>query len=386
MAKPDAKQRRDRSVPGKVKQESLSEPDRRTLSLLFMDLHGWSGLDPRSVSDYVRIALPEMTRLLKKGDAKRTNTWGDAIVATFDSSVRAAETALAIRDFFRQPRQSRGTAPGLSPRTALHLGEVIVYSNPITRREDIAGEAVNWCARLEPVTSPGEVFCTERFADVLTSEGAAAGIVALPLERRALAKNAGEELVHVVVGAGERDPRPLLAAPTDATKPITGALNATLEGVRLMATATTAMTPQQYAGRVEFYWIGIGPNIWVNPERTPGIDSITFHVANQLMFDVKLDALDIELTANNHSFLNQHRTVREVIKAGTMGEVRLTGFDFSQQAAVKFQRLQGDSVILNATVKAFLSAEYGEDRARVEFEKHSRMATWVHITKRLHTI
>jgi class 3 adenylate cyclase len=134
-------------------------------SVLFLDVSGWTKLQPDQIHSYVENAMPRIAELL--APAQIVNTWGDGIVATFDSATTAATTALEIRDLFRRSTSVDGIAPDLRARISLHLGDVLEMHNPITARRDIFGPAVHLAARLEPTTDPGKVFCTSRFADAL---------------------------------------------------------------------------------------------------------------------------------------------------------------------------------------------------------------------------
>lgn len=132
-----------------------------------MDVSGWSKLTSVDIYRYVTDALPKLNVFLIKNQADFSNTWGDAIVATFNSAKNAAECALEIRDQFRRGTQLDGISNGLTCRLSLHQGEVMLCENPVRRGKDIFGNAVHIAAHLEPATTPGQVFCTESFADAL---------------------------------------------------------------------------------------------------------------------------------------------------------------------------------------------------------------------------
>jgi class 3 adenylate cyclase len=187
----------------------MSELKPKGVSILFMDVSGWSKLTPRQIHDYVTLAMPELAAKLRSPSL--VNTWGDAIVATFDNAVAAAESALDIRDYFQRTHSHEGVAEGLTCRVALHDGDVQVYANPLRGgMEDIFGHAVHVAARLEPATAPGYVFCTRAIADKLEGlKGMAPK--AWHLGPRELPKSFGVVEVYVVTGPNEEDPRPTLA-------------------------------------------------------------------------------------------------------------------------------------------------------------------------------
>lgn len=181
----------------------------RTLSILFMDVSGWSKLGAHEIHQFVTKAMPTLKSALV--DEVHVNTWGDAIVATFKSAKSAAESALKIKHAFEHGYPQDGFASGLSSRVSLHVGEVIECYNPITERDDIFGAAVHFAARLEPATTKGYVFCSDDFASKL-KEVAGVAPKAWPHKEIEFAKGFGTHRVHVVTGPNERDPGPALAS------------------------------------------------------------------------------------------------------------------------------------------------------------------------------
>ncbi|MEB3320025.1 MAG: adenylate/guanylate cyclase domain-containing protein [Cyanobium sp.] len=192
--------------------------DSKTKTILFMDVKGWSKLTSSEIEAYASKGLRNLSTHLSGHDF--INTWGDAIVATFDSARKAAENAIRIRDFFANSYPDSGVARGLSCRISLHLGEVIVCHNALIGREDIFGSAVHLAARLEPVTTPGQIFCTLVVANSL-KDIEDSSPRALPLGQMELAKKFGTEEIFVVTGPNAPDPRPLLrqAAVGSPTEP-----------------------------------------------------------------------------------------------------------------------------------------------------------------------
>jgi class 3 adenylate cyclase len=200
----------------------LRVPDLKTetLSILFMDLSGWSKLRPPQITTYLEKALPKLDSLVRRHGAQHINTWGDALVVTFGSARDAAECALDIRDFFRRTPETEGIPAGLSPRIALHVGEVINAYNPLIKRSDVFGHAVHLAARLEPVTAKGQVFCTAEFAAAL--EGIKGmGAAAHAVGKVQLPKDFGEVEVFAVVGPGEEAPIGTVVTTAPSTKPAT---------------------------------------------------------------------------------------------------------------------------------------------------------------------
>ncbi len=205
-----------------AKKERVTPPRTETLSILFLDLAGWSRLSTPQIVAYLEKALPKLADKIGGFNSTHLNTWGDAVVATFSSSTEAANCALDIRDFFRRAAESEGVPPGLTPRISLHVGDAIIAHNPILGREDIFGEAVHLAARLEPVTPRGHVFCTEQFANALRGLKGVAP-VAHDLGELDLPKRFGSIRVFAVTGPNEdapaRPPAPAPAPPTAVLPP-----------------------------------------------------------------------------------------------------------------------------------------------------------------------
>lgn len=184
----------------------------KTVSILFMDVSGWSKLDAERIHRYVTLAMPKLAELMPQRDF--INSWGDAIVATFSSVKEASESALRIRDFFRNSYSYDGIAEGLTCRISLHLGEALICQNPFINRYDIFGDAVHLAARLEPMTLPGQIFCTKSFAERLEElRGLAPKPWPLP-QALSLPKDFGTITAYVVAGVNEPDPRPMLSKNT----------------------------------------------------------------------------------------------------------------------------------------------------------------------------
>jgi len=178
-------------------------PPSKSLNILFLDVKGWSALEPDECRSYYEIALKTINDYLAA--AQHRNTWGDAIVATFVSAAEAAEAALKIRDFFVSATRRDGMPSAAGCRIALHNDEVLVLQNPVTGREDIVGQGVNLAARLEPVTPVGWVLASEVFAGRLRRAGGT-GCRAESLGPVPLPKDAGVPNVACILRLKEPAP------------------------------------------------------------------------------------------------------------------------------------------------------------------------------------
>jgi class 3 adenylate cyclase len=70
----------------------------------------------------------------------------------------------------------------------LHAGPVYSFLEPLQERRNFFGSHVNQAARIEPITSPGNVYASESFAALLLTDGRNrfdcryVGIIVLPKE------------------------------------------------------------------------------------------------------------------------------------------------------------------------------------------------------------
>jgi class 3 adenylate cyclase len=202
-------------APVKAAKTSSSAADdtfsSKTRSILFMDVSGWSKLPASEIYAYASKGLQALSQRLDGYDF--INTWGDSIVATFESAKTAAEMALGIQEFFANSYPESGVSSGLTCRVSLHLGEIICCRNALRNELDVFGEAVHVAARLEPVTAPGAIFCTQAFADRLREvQGSAPK--AWPFGQLELAKGFGRVEVFAVTGPNAQDPRSLYGQPS----------------------------------------------------------------------------------------------------------------------------------------------------------------------------
>ena len=64
-----------------------------------------------------------------------------------------------------------GSADTLKLRIALHAGPVYRLPDPIFPNDTFLGTNVNFAARIEPKTEPGEIYCSQTFAALSAAEG-----------------------------------------------------------------------------------------------------------------------------------------------------------------------------------------------------------------------
>ena len=168
--------------------------------MLFADIVGYSKLNESVIPEFVNNFLAKVSQTMSESRyaPRHVNTWGDAIYAVFDYAQDAGCFALELTELIHGGRDewlAKGlyweetAADGtvvkhpLNVRVGLHTGPVFMHYNPVIRQLGFTGVHVSRAARIEPVTTPGEVFASEEFAAL--SETAAEA------NRRAEAKNGG---------------------------------------------------------------------------------------------------------------------------------------------------------------------------------------------------
>ena len=155
------------------KRQPASPLKRKTMVLLFADLVGYSRLVEEQVPWFVSGFLGTLAERMKRLPCQPiiTNIWGDALFFVFEDMVHAAEYALDLRDVVRQTEWERFNLPkDLNIRIGLHAGPVYYGTEPVLKRLNCFGSHVNHAARIEPITSPGNVYASEQFAALLNLE------------------------------------------------------------------------------------------------------------------------------------------------------------------------------------------------------------------------
>jgi class 3 adenylate cyclase len=186
----------------------------RIVSMLFSDLKGYSKIK----NDEIKTKLVSFTRtdilnqLLNSSNHIYHNTWGDAFFICSDNPVVLAEIALQIRDKIKNKDWMKfGLNEVIAVRIALHAQTAQVIVEPDGTVSNVVGKGVDKAARIEPVTEPNEVFCSDVFHQLLLNESVQ-NIRGIAIGRRALAKNFGEMNLFRLVWASETPQKPLAVA------------------------------------------------------------------------------------------------------------------------------------------------------------------------------
>ncbi len=182
--------RRRMSRP-RARSESAAHAGRQTVAILFADIVGYSRLREEQIPHYVQGFLGGLARIVQRAghEPLYKNSWGDAICFMFADPLEAAACALAMRDMVRHTDWASLELPkDLNIRIGLHAGPVYGFHEPLLERRNFFGSHVNQAARIEPITSPGNVYSSESFAALLLADGRNrfdcryVGVIVLPKE------------------------------------------------------------------------------------------------------------------------------------------------------------------------------------------------------------
>lgn len=163
--------------------------------LLFSDLKGYSDLKNDQQKNQIFKEMKTIFERACQPGVQLIKTMGDGLLAVSFISLPIAETALRLRDDFRNTDwKSRGYPHDFLIRIGLHFDEMIVHYKANSSEdnvEDVIGVGVDTTARIEPVTTPNAVFCSGRFFELLQARGSGK-IKGIPQGRKQLAKSYGE--------------------------------------------------------------------------------------------------------------------------------------------------------------------------------------------------
>ncbi|MEO0360814.1 MAG: hypothetical protein AAF322_06885, partial [Pseudomonadota bacterium] len=141
-------------------------------ALLMSDIVGSSRLGEAEMPRYARFIADLAARLADRAPPPAfANTWGDAVFAVSASAVDLAAYALALRDAVVDLGDLGGAlSPPLAMRVSLNAGPVLEAPDPIAGRVGAFGSEIVRAARIEPVTTPNQIYATDAFAALLIAE------------------------------------------------------------------------------------------------------------------------------------------------------------------------------------------------------------------------
>ena len=135
------------------------------MAVVFGDLAGFGALDDSGLDAFYNGPLAAMGQAVDAHPPAYRNCWGDAVQLAFESVTAAADCAFALRAALTpQMLVAAGLPEGLAPRLALDFGPLLPVFDGVQRAGKFAGRAMTRAARIEPVTPPRRIHCTEGFA------------------------------------------------------------------------------------------------------------------------------------------------------------------------------------------------------------------------------
>jgi len=137
----------------------------------------FSKLDETKLPDFVTGYLQPLARMIQEArqggyGPLDFNTWGDGLFCTFDTMLKAGRFALEMQKLTVSGKWKLArSARKLKLRIALHAGPVYRIPDPLFPKDTFLGTNVNFAARIEPATEPGEIYCSQAFAALAAAEG-----------------------------------------------------------------------------------------------------------------------------------------------------------------------------------------------------------------------
>lgn len=127
---------------------------RRLLSIMFTDIKDYS----KKMNENEKLALAllkvhndKMNRTVARHGGRVVETIGDAFVISFDSAVKAVQSAVAIQQDFKSYNRTKSKKEHILVRIGIHLGDVIEFEGKLK------GDAINIAARIQQIATAGRV-------------------------------------------------------------------------------------------------------------------------------------------------------------------------------------------------------------------------------------
>lgn len=188
--------------------EPTASPERKLVTLLFMDMTGYtelvSRLDPEDVHDFVRPAMTALRRVVESFGGSVPQMQGDGFMAVFgapvgheDDAARALHAAVALHAEVAAINRSNQRLRIPALHVGVNTGEVLVAPSREVSGFSVAGDPVNTAARLCSAAEAGQTLVGER-----TVELAGAGLRVGPARRVRLRGLPDPLAVHELLGLG----------------------------------------------------------------------------------------------------------------------------------------------------------------------------------------
>ncbi|MEI7729732.1 MAG: adenylate/guanylate cyclase domain-containing protein [Verrucomicrobiota bacterium] len=165
------------SLPLPKNSASAVEFPQEICAVLFADALRFSEIPEQQLPLFINEYLHPLGQLIQQSrlhafGPRDFNTWGDGLYCTFDSVGNAGRFALALQKFVQSKNwKNLGFSAHFNLRIALHVGPVFRFPDPFMSKDSFLGSAINFAARIEPKTPPGEIYCSEIFTALAAAEG-----------------------------------------------------------------------------------------------------------------------------------------------------------------------------------------------------------------------
>jgi class 3 adenylate cyclase len=159
--------RAERTIASTERHHAVPQLCREPRAILIIDFAGFSRLDDAAIPLFHENVMRPVAEVMAAHQDGRLydNSWGDAIIAIFDSAVLAAHFALDLQARLSiVPFAALGLPDNLRPRIAGDFGRTWQGFDFVRKEITFYGLHVTRAARLEPVTPPGAVYVTQAFA------------------------------------------------------------------------------------------------------------------------------------------------------------------------------------------------------------------------------
>lgn len=175
----------------------LSEGERRTVTVLFADVSGFTALsehlDTEEFQLVMKDAMSAVAAIITRQDGYIEKFIGDAVCAIFgapiahdDEPQRAAKSALEINDVLNAKAAARPDLPPIGMHAGINTGMVVAGTVGDGSQFGVMGDTINTAARLMNLAQQGEIFVSAETARRLRRE--------FELEDRGVFEVKGKEL------------------------------------------------------------------------------------------------------------------------------------------------------------------------------------------------
>ena len=199
VRKPADKDEIERAIDKVISVAPFARPNTRLCALVMGDVVNSSRIHADTLKTQLHSVLHgRISAIRAKCQVMVDQFTGDGFFLCGNDVTEMAEAALDFRDYFQALNWKQiGFDEPLAIRIALDLNKVSVTEKD-NRIIDVAGAGIDHVARIEPVVTPNQVWCSEYFFKQLEREGGTGRIVGTSLGQKELAKGAGgEELVRL---------------------------------------------------------------------------------------------------------------------------------------------------------------------------------------------